>query len=119
MYLHAVEEILNETHRTYGKASATTASSNKVTCTIAAVAGKCHRIGSIILTGTAGSGAAEALTIKDGTTTVWSEAFTVGTDVVRQFQAIPLVGTEGAAITIEASATNLTAGKIFVVYCTQ
>jgi hypothetical protein len=116
--IYSVTEILNDIDKTFGNATAT-AGTNKITVTIAAVTGKRHYIGSIVLTGTTGTGGAEALTIKDGITTVWSEAFTVGTDLVRQFQAIPLVGTEGKAVTIEASATSLTAGKIFVVYYTR
>ena len=119
MGIYAAEEVLNDIDKTFGVASVALPTSNKITCTIAAVAGKRHYIGSIILTGTTGTGGVPALTIKNGTTTVWSESFTVGTDTVRQFQAIPLVGSEGAAITVEAAATNLTAGKIFVVYYTR
>lgn len=117
--MYNTEEVLNNVDKTFGYLSATSASANKVTCIIPAITGKRHFVGSIILTGTAGSGGAPTLTIKDGSTTIWSEAFTIGTDTVRQFQAVPLVGTEGKAVTIEASATNLTAGKIFVVYYTR
>lgn len=117
--IYSATEVLNNIDKKFGYASAVTATSNKVTCTIAAVSDKRHFIGSIILTGTAGTGGSPTLTIKDGSNTVWSETFTVGTDLVRQFQAVPLVGSEDAAVTIEASATNLTAGKIFVVYYTR
>ncbi len=116
--IYSATEVLNDIDKTFGNASAS-ASSNKVTCEIAAVSGKKHYIGSIVLTGTAGTGAAEALTIKKGSTVVWQEAFTVGIDKVREFQKVPLVGNEGEAVTVEASATNLTAGKIFVVYYTR
>ena len=107
-----------DSEKTFGNATAT-AGSNKITVTIAAVAGKRHYVGHIVLTGTAGTGAAEALVIKDDTTTKWSEAFTVGTDTVRNFGDIPFVGTAGKAVTVEVSATNLTAGSLFVLYYTK
>ena len=116
--LYEIEEVLNDTDKEFGAATAS-AGSNKITVTLAAVDGKRHYIGSIILTGTIGTGGSPVLTIKKGSTTVWSEAFAVGTDTVRQFQAIPLVGNGGEAVTIEATATNLTAGKIFVIYYTR
>lgn len=112
-------EVLNDIDKTFGVAKAESAVSNKITVEIAAVADKKHYIGSIVLTGTTGTGGAEALVIKKGTVTVWSESFTIGTDKVRQFQAVPLVGNEGEAVTVEASATNLTGGKLFVVYYTK
>ncbi len=110
-------DILNENHITYGKASDTSIASNALSIAITApAAGYRIFLGSIVLTGTTGGGGAEALTIKDGSTTVWTETFTVGTDKVRQFDAVPLVGTEATAMTISASATALTAGGLYVLY---
>ena len=108
----------SDTGKTFASATAN-AGSNKITVTIAAVTGKKHYIGHIVLTGTTGTGAAEAFVIKDDTTTKWSEAFTVGTDKVRSFGDIPFVGTAGKAVTVEVSATNLTAGSLFVLYYTK
>lgn len=112
-------EVLNDIDKIFGVAGPGTVSSNKVTLTIPGVAGKRHYIGSIVLTGTAGSGGSEAFVIKKGTTEVWREAFTIGQDKVRQFLGVPLVGNVGEDIVIEASATNLTDGKIYVVYYTK
>ena len=112
-------DIANEVHLARATARTLTATSNKVTVTVAAVANKVHRLGSAVLVDTTGTGAAEALVVKDGTTTVWEESFTVGTEKVRQFQAIPLEITEGNALVVEASATNLTGGKLYVVYETR
>ncbi len=111
-----VADILNERHLARAVASTLAATANKVTVTIAGVAGKVHCLGSIVLLATTGAGAAEALTITNGTTVVWNEPFTIGTALVRQFQAIPLEATEGNALVVEASATSLTAGKLYVVY---
>jgi len=112
-------EVLNDVDKTFGVGKAESATGNKITVEIPAVADKKHYIGSIVLTGTTGTGGAEALVIKKGSTTVWQETFAIGTDKVRQFQAVPLVGNEGEAVTVEASATNLTAGKLYVVYYTK
>jgi hypothetical protein len=112
-------DIANERHLARDCASTLTATANAITVTIAAVADKVHRLGSVVLVGTTGTGAAEALVIKDGATTVWEEPFTVGTALARQFQAIPLEATEGNALVVQASATNLTAGKLYVVYETK
>ncbi len=112
-------EVINDMDKDFGAASDTTVAANALSIEIAAVSGKRHYIGSIVLTGTAGTGAAEALTVKFGSTTVWTETFTIGTDKVRQFQAVPLVGNQGEAVTVSASATNLTAGKLYVVYYTK
>jgi hypothetical protein len=119
MGLMTPTEILNDRDKTFGVAKDETVASNALSVEIAAVAGKRHYIGSIVLTGTAGTGGAEALKIKKGATVVWQEAFTVGADKVRQFQAVPLVGNPGETVTVEASATNLTAGKLYVVYYTK
>ncbi len=117
--MYNVREVANDMDKTFGVGSDATVASNKLSVTIAGVAGKRHYLGSVCLTGTAGSGSAEALVIKDGATEKWSEAFTVGTDKVRQFQAVPLVTSPGANLVIEASATNLTAGKLYAVYYTK
>ena len=109
-------DIANERHLARATASTLTATTNKITVTIAGVANKVHRLGSVVLVDTTGTGAAEALVVKNGATTVWQESFTVGTEKVRQFQAIPLEATEGNALVVEASATNLTAGKLYVIY---
>lgn len=114
-----LREYINDKDKTFGTASDTTAASNELSVEIAAVDGKKHYIGSIVLTGTTGGGGAESLVIKKGSTTAWEESFTVGTDTVRQFQAVPFVGNEGEAVTVEASATELTAGKLYVVYYTK
>ncbi len=119
MAFYTETECANDMDKTFGVASDTSITANALSVTIAAVTGKKHYIGSIVLTGTTGTGAAEALIIQKGSTTVWTEAFTVGTDLVRQFQAVPLVGNEGEAMTVQASATNLTAGKLYVVYYTK
>lgn len=119
MGLMTPTEVLNDRDKTFGVAKDETAASNVLAVEIAAVAGKRHYIGSIVLTGTAGTGGAEALKIKKDSTVVWQEAFTVGADKVRQFQAVPLVGNPGETVTVEASATNLTAGKLYVVYYTK
>ena len=118
-YMFTPTEVLNDVDKTFGVGSSSTVVANVITVTIAAVTGKRHYLGSIVLTGTTGAGGAEALTINDGATTVWTETFTVGTDKVRQFDAVPLVGTSGNAVTITASATALTAGKLYVVYYTK
>jgi|GEM_PF-3265837 len=112
-------EVLNNVDKMFGAAKTEAPTTNKITVTIAAVTGKKHYIGSIVLTGTTGGGGAEAFVIKKGTTTAWTESFTVGTDKVRQFQAVPFVGNEGEAVSVEVSATNLTAGKVYVVYYTK
>jgi len=118
-YLFTTEEVLNDVDKTFGVAKTEAATTNKITVTIAAVPGKRHYIGSIVLTGTVGGGGAEAFVIKKGSTTAWTESFTVGTDKVRQFQAVPFVGNVGEAVTVEVSATALAAGKVYVVYYTK
>jgi hypothetical protein len=118
-YPFTIEEVLNDFDKTFDVGSDTTVETNKLSVVIPAVSGKRHYIGSIVLTGTAGTGGAESLVIKKGSTTKWEESFTVGQDKVRQFQGVPFVGNEGEAVTIEASATNLTAGKMYVVYYTK
>lgn len=115
-YPFSAVEVLNDRDKTFGTAGPGTLAGNVLTLTIAGVANKKHYIGSIVLTGTAGTGGAESFKIKKGTTVVWEETFTIGTDKIRQYQAVPLVGNNGEDITIEASATNLTAGKLYVVY---
>jgi hypothetical protein len=117
--MYNVREVANDLDKDFFAESDATIASNALSVTIAGVSGKKHYLGSIVLTGTTGTGAAEALTIKNGATTVWTEAFTVGTDKVRQFQAVPLVITEGNDLVVEASATNLTAGKLYVVGYTK
>jgi hypothetical protein len=112
-------EVANDLDKTFFAESDATITSNALSVTITGVAGKKHYLGSIVLTGTTGTGAAEALTIKDGATTVWTETFTVGTDKVRQFQAVPLVTSTGSDLVVTASATNLTGGKLFVVGYTK
>ena len=112
-------EVANDKDKIFGVGATTSPTTNTITVTLDAVSGKRHYIGSIVLTGTAGTGAAEALVIKKGTVTSWSEAFTVGTDTVRQFSAVPFVGNQGEAVSVVASATNLTAGKLYVVYYTK
>lgn len=119
MSLMTPTEVLNDRDKTFGCAGPGTISSNKITLTIQGVAGKRHYIGSIVLTGTAGTGGNPVLAIKKGATTVWEESFTVGSDKIREFQAVPLVGEAGQEITVEASATDLTAGKLYVVYYTK
>ncbi len=112
-------EVANNRDKVFGVASTTSTTTNSITVTIAAVSGKKHYIGSIVLTGTTGSGGAESLKINKGSTTSWDEKFTVGTDTVRQFQAVPFVGNQGEAVSVVASATELTAGKLYVVYYTK
>ena len=112
-------EVLNDLDKTFGAASTLVPVAHVITVSIPVVSGKKHYIGSIILTGTAGAGAAEAFQIKKGDAVVWQESFVVGTDLVRQFQAVPLVGNEGEAVSVVASATELTAGKLFVIYYTK
>lgn len=119
MALFTPTEVLNDIDKTFGVGKTETVTTNKITVTIAAVTDKKHYIGSIVLTGTAGGGAAEALVIKKGATAYWNETFTIGADKVRQFQAVPFVGNEGEAVVVEASATELTAGKLYVVYYTK
>jgi hypothetical protein len=116
--LYSVQEYVRDKDKTFGHAAAD-AADNAITVTIAAVEDKKHYLGSVLLTATAGDGGSETLVIKHGTTTVWSEVFTVGTDLIRQFQAVPLVSDENEVVTVEASATALTAGKLFVVYYTK
>ena len=112
-------EVLNDLDKTFGAASSSTVVSNVVTVTLTAVEKKKHYIGSIGLVGTAGVGGAEALQIKKGSTVVWDEPFTVGAPLIRQFQAVHLVGNEGEAVTVTASATALTAAKLYVIYYTK
>lgn len=112
-------EVLNNMDKTFGVLGPGTVAANKITLTLPAVANKRHYIGSIVLTDTAGAGGNEKLIIKKGTTTIWEESFAVGQDKVRQFQVVPLVGGFGESVIIEVSATNLTAGKLYVIYYTK
>ena len=112
-------EVLNDLDKTFGTAGSSTVAGNTVTVILTAVEKKKHYIGSIGLVGTAGAGGAEALQIKKGSTVVWDEPFTVGAPLVRQFQAVPLVGNEGEAVSVVASATSLTAAKLHVIYYTK
>jgi len=112
-------EVLNHMDRQFNVAKAVTVTDNSIKVEINGVEDKKHYIGSIALVGTAGTGGAESLVIKKGTDTAWEESFTVGEDKVRQFQAVPFVGNEGESVTVEASATDLTAGKLYVVYYTK
>lgn len=117
---YAPSDIVNENHITYGHASDATIASNALSVTLTAPAtGLRHFLGAIILTGTTGGGGAEALVITDGSTEIWRETFTVGTDKKITFDVVPLVGTEATAMTITASATELTAGKLYVNYLTK
>ncbi len=119
MSLMTPTEVLNDRDKTFACAGPGSLASNKITVTLDAVAGKRHYIGSIVLTGTAGNGGNPVLAIKKGTTTVWEETFVVGSDKVREFQAVPFVGDFGQTITVEASADDLTGGKLYVVYYTK
>lgn len=83
--------------------------------------GQSIHIAGVYLSGTTGTGAAEELKIADGGTTIHTEAFTVGI-------AKALLGSEASgpmvvcasnsACVITASATNLTAGILRVLYYT-
>ena len=119
MSLLTPTEILNDIDKTFGAAGPGTLASNVLTLTINGVADKRHYIGSIVLTGTAGTGGAESFKIKKGTTIAWEEAFVIGQDKVRQFFGVPFVGNTGESVTVEVSATNLTAGKVYVVHYTK
>lgn len=112
-------EVLNDMDKTFGVLGPGTVATNKITLTLPGETNKRHYIGSIVLTDTAGTGGNEKLIIKKGTTTIWEESFVVGQDKVRQFQAVPLVGGFGESVIIEVSATNLTAGKLYVIYYTK
>ncbi len=119
MAYYTPTEVLNDIDKTFGVVKAETPINNKLTVSINGVDNKKHYIGSIVLTGTTGTGGNTALVIKMGSTVVWTETFTVGTDKVRQFQAVPLVGNKGEAVTVEVSANDLAAGKLYVVYYTK
>lgn len=112
-------EVLNDMDKSFKTLGPGEVISNKLTLAIQAVSNKRHYIGSIVLTDTAGTGENEKLIIKKGTTTIWEESFTIGQDKVRQFQVVPLVGGFGESVIIEVSATNLTAGKLYVIYYTK
>lgn len=109
-------EVLNDVDKDFNAAGPGTLQTNVLQLVIAGVSNKRIYLGSVVLTGTAGTGANESFRIKKGETIIWEETFVIDVDKVRQFQAVPLVGNEGESITIEASADNLTAGKIYAVY---
>lgn len=116
MRYFSATDILNERHISRKTASTLTPTTNAITVTVAGVAGKVHRLGRIVLLGTAGTGAAESIIIVDGITTVWPETFVVGTEKIISFGQMPLEMTEGNTLTVTVSATNLTAGKLYVQY---
>jgi hypothetical protein len=118
MYLFSTEEYLGHVDRTPIAQQSSTVASNSIAITLAAAANKKHYIFHVMLTGTTGAGGSPTLTIAKGATTVWTEAFTVGTDLDRPFYC-GLVGSENGAVTITAAATALTAGTLSVVGYTK
>lgn len=112
-------EVLNDMDKSFKTLGPGEVISNKLTLAIQAVSNKRHYISSISLTGTAGTGGNEKLSITKGEQIAWEESFTIGQDKIRQFQAIPIVSNFNEPITLEISATNLTAGKLYVVYYTK
>ena len=117
--LPEVREVLGHRDRTPISQQSSTIASHSITITLAAVTGKKHYIHQITLVGTAGGGGAEAIVIKKGTTDSYTDTFTVGTRFSQPFYGDGWVGNEGEAVSIVASATNLTAGKLSVVGFTK
>uniref|UniRef100_A0A6M3IFC8 Uncharacterized protein n=1 Tax=viral metagenome TaxID=1070528 RepID=A0A6M3IFC8_9ZZZZ len=113
--LFSLEEVAAFRDRTHISEQASTIVNHSVTITLAASVGRKHYISQITLVGTAGTGAAESIVIKKGTTDSYSDTFTVGTRFSQPFYGDGWVGNEGEAVSIVASATNLTAAKLSVV----
>ncbi len=117
--LPAVREVLAHRDRTHISQQSATVASHSITITLPAVAGKKHYIHQITLVGTTGDGGSEALVIKKGDTDSYSDTFTIGTRLSIPFYGDGWVGAEGEAVSIVASATNLTAAKLSVVGMTK
>ena len=113
--LYRMEEVAANNDKTFVSQQYATIASHSVTITLAAVAGEKYYIQQVTLAGTAGGGGAEAIVIKKGTTDAHTDSFTVGTVKSIPFNGYGFVGNEGEAVTIVASATNLTAAKLCVV----
>ena len=113
--LFPLEEVLANRDKTPVSQQTATIASHAATITLAAVAGEKYYIHQITLVGTTGGGGAEAIVIKKGTTDSFTDTFTVGTRYSQPFDGIGWVGNEGEAVSIVASATNLTAAKLSVV----
>jgi len=117
--LPAVREVLAHRDRIHISQHSSTVASNSITITLAAVPGMKHYIHQVTLVGTTGDGGAESIVIKKGTTESYSDTFTVGTRFSQPFYGDGWVGNEGEAVSIVASATSLTAGKLSVVGFTK
>ncbi|MFH1183918.1 MAG: hypothetical protein V1755_02620 [Chloroflexota bacterium] len=117
--LPEVREVLAHRDRSHISEQSATIASNSVTITLAAVTGEKHYIHQITLVGTAGGGGAESIVINKGAVASYSDTFTVGTRFSQPFYGDGWVGTEGEAVSIVASATNLTAAKLSVVGMTK
>ena len=116
---YSAHEVLSDLDKTFGIGKTLTPTTNAVTVTLAAVAGKRHYVVRVSLMGTAGSGSAESLSLTGGADT-YAESFVVGTDKVIELPyPACYVGAENTAVVVSASATNLTAGKVYVMYFTR
>ena len=117
--LFSLEEVAANRDKTPISQQSATIASHAVTITLAAATGQRHHIHLVTLVGTAGGGGAEAIVIKKGTTDSYSDTFTVGTRFSQPFYGLGFAGNEGEAVTVTASATNLTAAKLSIVGYTK
>lgn len=112
-------EVYNDLDKFFKIAGPGQVVNNKLTISIPAAKDRRHYIGTVVVTGTAGTGGNENFKIKQGYETVWEESFVIGQDKSRQFPFIPLTGNIGESVTFEISATDLTAGKVYIAYYTK
>jgi hypothetical protein len=117
--VHDTEIYLGDLETVFAVAKLTTPVANKLTVTIAAVPGKRHYLGGFVLTGTAGAGGTPTVTVSVGGVVCWKETFTVGTDLKSPFGPVTIVAGDNQVLVVEASATALTAGELYVVYKTR